>query len=75
MKNNRVMTLKNVSTYGLGATVSGALLTTNANAALDIAGELEKTDAKSNIETGIIWALGIVILIYGGRKVLGFFGR
>lgn len=43
--------------------------------ALDISGELGKTTAKSDIETGIIWALGIAITIFAGRRVIGFFSR
>lgn len=65
----------NVSKYGVGAVVSTSLLTSNANAALDVSGALTGSDAQSNIETGALWALGIVVVIYGAKKVIGFFGR
>ncbi|WP_149931359.1 hypothetical protein [Acinetobacter soli] len=73
---NRLAALQNnVSKYGVGAVVSTALLTSNANAALDVSGALTGSDAQSNIETGALWALGIVVVIYGAKKVIGFFGR
>lgn len=73
---NRSAALQNnVSKYGVGAVVSTALLTSNANAALDVSGALTGSDAQSNIETGALWALGIVVVIYGAKKVIGFFGR
>ena len=69
-----VINRKNVVTYGLGATVSTALMSSNANA-LDVSTALTGADAESNIETGALWALGIVVVIYGAKKVIGFFGR
>ncbi|MBV6550142.1 hypothetical protein KTN00_03760 [Acinetobacter soli] len=73
---NRLAALQNnVSKYGVGAVVSTALLTSNANAALDVSTALTGSDAQSNIETGALWALGIVVVIYGAKKVIGFFGR
>lgn len=65
---------KNIATYGTGAVVSTALMSSNANA-LDVSTALTGADAKANIETGALWALGIVVVIYGAKKVIGFFGR
>ena len=69
-----VINRKNFATYGLGATVSTALMSSNANA-LDVSTALQGADAEANIETGALWALGIVVVIYGAKKVIGFFGR
>ena len=69
-----VINSKNVRTYGTGAVVSAALVSGNANA-LDVSAALTGADAEANIETGALWALGIVVVIYGAKKVIGFFGR
>lgn len=74
-KQKSVLNRQNVSKYGLGAVVSTALVGSNANAALDVSAALTGADATSNIETGATWILGVVVLIYGLRKVIGFFGR
>lgn len=68
-----VINRKNITTYGLGAVASTALIS-NANA-LDVSTALTGADAEANIETGALWALGIVVVIYGAKKVIGFFGR
>lgn len=65
---------KNIATYGTGAVISTALMSSNANA-LDVSTALTGADAEANIETGALWALGIVVVIYGAKKVIGFFGR
>ena len=49
-------------------------MSSNANA-LDVSTALTGADAEANIETGALWALGIVVAIYGAKKVIGFFGR
>ena len=64
----------NIATYGTGAVLSTALMSSNANA-LDVSTALTGADAEANIETGALWALGIVVVIYGAKKVIGFFGR
>lgn len=64
----------NLRTYGTGAVVSAALMSSNANA-LDVTTALTGSDAESNIETGAIFVLGVVVVIWGARKVIGFFGR
>ena len=69
-----VINSKNVRTYGTGAVVSAALVSGNANA-LDVSTAFTGADAEANIETGALWALGIVVVIYGAKKVIGFFGR
>lgn len=69
-----VLTARNFKTYGTGAVVSAALMSSNANA-LDVSTALAGADAEANIETGALWALGIVVVIYGAKKVIGFFGR
>ena len=69
-----IVNSKNLATYGTGAVVSTALMSSNANA-LDVSTALKGADAEANIETGALWALGIVVVIYGAKKVIGFFGR
>lgn len=69
-----ILNKNNIATYGLGAVASTALMSGNANA-LDVSTALTGADAKANIETGALWALGIVVVIYGAKKVIGFFGR
>ncbi len=69
-----IINSKNIATYGTGAVVSTALMSSNANA-LDVSTALTGSDAEANIETGALWALGIVVVIYGAKKVIGFFGR
>ena len=60
--------------YGVasGALTGVALMTTQANA-LDVATATTGSTAKSDIETGALWILGIVIVIFSARKVIGFF--
>jgi len=69
-----IVNSENIATYGTGAVVSTALMSSNANA-LDVSTALTGADAEANIETGALWALGIVVVIYGAKKVIGFFGR
>ena len=69
-----IVNSNNLATYGTGAVVSTALMSSNANA-LDVSTALTGADAEANIETGALWALGIVVVIYGAKKVIGFFGR
>ena len=69
-----IVNSKNIATYGTGAVFSTALMSSNANA-LDVSTALTGADAEANIETGALWALGIVVVIYGAKKVIGFFGR
>lgn len=58
-----------------GAAVTGvALMTTQANA-LDVAGATTGSTAKTDIETGAVWVLGIAVVIFSARKVIGFFSR
>ena len=55
--------------------LSTALFSSNSFASLDVSGALSGSDATSNIETGAVWALGIAVVIFGARKVIGFFSR
>ena len=68
------LTSRNFKTYGAGAVICAALVSGNANA-LDVSTALTGADAEANVETGALWALGIVVVIYGAKKVIGFFGR
>lgn len=70
-----VINARNLGTYGSAAVVSTALMSSNANAAFDVSGALTGANAESNIETGALWMLGIVVVIWGAKKVIGFFGR
>lgn len=58
----------------LGLASAGVIAATQANA-LDVATATSGSDSTANIETAAVWALGIVVLIYGAKKVIGFFGR
>ena len=69
-----IINSNNIATYGTAAVVSTALMSSNANA-LDVSTALNGADAEANIEIGALWALGIVVVIYGAKKVIGFFGR
>lgn len=57
------------------AVVGGSALVASQAHALDVSAALTGSEAESNIETGAVWVLGIVVLIYGARKVIGFFSR
>lgn len=70
----QIVTRKNLATYGLGAVASTALLSGNAHA-LDVSTALTGSEAEANLETAILWVLGIAVVIFGGRKIIGFFSR
>lgn len=61
--------------FGYAVGFGGAMLATANAHAVDVASALSGSTAKSDIETGIVWALGIAVVIYAGRKVIGFFSR
>lgn len=69
-----VLNRENIKNYGTGAVVSAVLVSSNANA-LDVSAALTGSDAQSNIETGAVWVLGIAVVIFSARKVIGFFSR
>lgn len=69
----RLDTLKRFGVTG-GAVAGVALMTTQANA-LDVAGATTGSTAKTDIETGAVWVLGIAVVIFSARKVIGFFSR
>lgn len=61
---------------GTAAGIGAMVLATNANAALtaaDITGPVSANEAL--VAAAILAVLGIVLVIWGGRKVIGFFGR
>lgn len=51
------------------------LIANTANAALDLTSALDGADLKANIETGILFCLGVYLVIWGGKRVIGFFSR
>ena len=67
-------TLKRFGVTGGAATGVALMATTQANA-LDVAGATSGSSAKSDIETGAVWVLGIAVVIFSARKVIGFFSR
>lgn len=71
-----VVSLQNVSKYGLGATLSTALIS-NAHAltAADITTATTGSDATPLIEAAALFILGIVVVIWSSRKVIGFFSK
>lgn len=60
--------------FGVATGVIGgaALMTSQANA-LDVGTATSSSTAKTDIETGAIWILGIAIVLFSARKVIGFF--
>ena len=62
--------------FGIATGVIGgaALMTTQANA-LDVGTATGSSTAKADIETGALWVLGIAIVLFSAKKVIGFFSR
>lgn len=60
--------------FGVATGVIGgaALMTSQANA-LDVGSATSSSTAKTDIETGAIWVLGIAIVLFSAKKVIGFF--
>ena len=73
-KQKRLDTLKRFGVTGGAATGVALIATTQANA-LDVSSAIANSTAESDIETGAVWALGIAIVIFSARKVIGFFSR
>ena len=67
-------TLKRFGVSG-GAAIGVALIATTEANALDVSTDVANSTAKSDIETGAVWALSIAIVIFSARKVIGFFSR
>lgn len=69
-----VLTLSNVSKYGLGATVGGALAMSNANAAasLDFAGATGELDG---VKTAVIGIIGTLVVLIGIGIAWSYFKR
>ena len=72
-KQKRLETLKRFGVAG-SALTGVALMTTQANA-LDVAGATTSSTASADIETGAVWVLGIAIVLFSAKKVIGFFSR
>lgn len=73
-KPKSIFTRENFKKYGTGAVLSAGAMGAMSNAsALDVAGALSSSDANSNIETGAVWVLGIMVTIFAARRVIGFF--
>jgi len=68
-KRNQVLARFGVATGVLGG---AALMTSQANA-LDVGTATSSSTAKTDIETGAIWVLGIAIVLFSAKKVIGFF--
>ncbi|WP_151833259.1 hypothetical protein [Acinetobacter ursingii] len=63
---------------GVAAVVGpSAVAASNAMAitAADIGTATADTGAESTISAGQLWVLGIIIVLFVGRKILGMFGR
>lgn len=75
-KRLNVINRQNIKKYGTGAVLSAGLMGVVSPAfAIDVTAATTGSDAKSNIDTGATWVLGIAVLIFASRKVIGFFSR
>ena len=66
-KNGFKSFLKDVRTYGLGATLGGALVASNANAAVDVSGIVSQLTTDG---TAAITAVGTALLTLAGVAVI-----
>lgn len=71
----RILSLTNVSKYGLLPVLGTAVLTSNANAAFSIEAALAGNTTSDNIEAAGTFVLGVAVLYWGIRKAIAFFGR
>ena len=71
----KILNKENVRKYGIGAVASTAIMAGSQANALDVAGALAGSTAQANVETGALWVLGIAVVIFSARKVIGFFSR
>lgn len=69
-----VLTLRNVSKYGLGATVGGALAMSNAHAvsSLDFTGATAELDG---VKTTVIGIIGTLVVLIGIGLAWSYFKR
>lgn len=61
-----------------GAVITGAVVASSnalAMSAADIATATSGTGAEETIDAGWLWVLGIAIVLFVGRKIVGMFGR
>lgn len=60
--------------FGVGSALTGtALLASTSSFALDVASETAKSTAKDDIMTAALFVLGIVIVFFSAKIVIGFF--
>lgn len=74
-----IMTKQNVKRYGAGAVLSTALVApafaAEGSTGLNVGSVLEGSTVTTEIGTAATWVLGVVLVVYAARKVIGFFGR
>lgn len=61
-----------------GAVVTGAVVASSNALALkaaDITAATSGSGAEETIDAGWLWVLGIVVVLFVGRKIVGMFGR
>lgn len=67
----RQQTLKR---FGVATGAAGATMAATQANAWDVSGALTD-EPKDNIDTAATWVLGIAVVIFAARKVIGFFSR
>lgn len=70
-----VLTLRNVSTYGLGATIGGALALSpaaNASSSLDFTGASGELDG---VKTAVVGIIGVLVTLIGIGIAWSYFKR
>lgn len=71
-----LVTLSNVSKFGLGATLSAGLLANaHALAPADVTAATTGNTSSDAIDIAALFVLSIVIVIFSAKKVIGFFSR
>ena len=75
----KLVSKQNVKRYGVGAVLSTALVApafaAEGDSALNVTDALQNSNVTAEIGTAATWVLGVVLVIYAARKVIGFFGR
>ena len=71
-----LVTLSNVSKFGLGATLSvGVLANAHALAPAAVTAATTGNTSSESINVAAVFVLSIVIVIFSAKKVIGFFSR
>ena len=78
-KQNLLQTLQtinkqNLKAYGVGAVVSTAVLAPNAHA-FDVSAALAGNTTEQNVGLAAAFILSVSVLVWGVKRVIGFFGR